>query len=115
MEMNAYHADEISLLNKDQIANCTLWVAESFQDLDKGHIFGETAPYETYCAGNQRGRLFRDMQREYGRCASTVYAETAGKTVPVGWYFESKQPYTDTGKPYLRGVWVHVFYVPNAA
>ena len=38
----------------------------------------ETEPYEPYT--DNKGRLFRECQKEYGRCVSSVYMDTAEGT-----------------------------------
>jgi hypothetical protein len=60
------------------------------------------------------GEIFRAMQAEYGRCASSVYVDREGsKPDRIGWYFVSRQAYEDTGEPYLRGAWVSVVEIPD--
>lgn len=63
----------------------------------------------------EAGALYRALQREYGRCQSSVYIDRAnGETERVGWFFVSRQRYEDTGEPYLRGAWVTVLERPRA-
>ena len=53
------------------------------------------------------GELYRMGLREYGRCTGRVYVDRAGGPPrAIGWVFESRQRYTDTDRPYLRGAWV---------
>ena len=61
------------------------------------------------------GDIFRYSQKEYGRCTGKVHIDTRAPGDPegvysrsrhVGWVFESRQAYEDTGEPYLREVWV---------
>ncbi len=54
------------------------------------------------------GVIFREMQSEYGRCQSSIYVDTPDGVKRVGWFFVSRQQYTDTREPYLRGAWVTV-------
>lgn len=88
----------------------TLMMRESFTNETMGYFFNETDWYEPYT--DSRKRLFRDCQQEYGRCVSAVYIETPTGTKSVGWYFERKEQYEDTGRYgrapeyYIRGVWV---------
>lgn len=78
----------------------------------KGYRFCEEDPYETCHA--DKGSLFRAMQREFGRCASTMYVDKKdGKTLPVGWVFQKRMRYEDarTDTPndyYIREAWVEV-------
>lgn len=61
------------------------------------------------------GALFRSARDEYGRCRSSVYVDTAGGDPRrIGWFFESRQRYDDTGEPYLRGAWVTVVKITPA-
>lgn len=89
-----------------------LMMKESFEDVTKGYLLGETHWYEPYT--DNRGRLFRSLQREYGRCTSRVYVDTPSGTKTVGWYFERKEEYEDSGRYgrpaeyYVRGVWVQI-------
>jgi hypothetical protein len=95
-----------------------LWVQESWVWVetfeaadgsidDRGFRAGESEVYET---GHGRpGELFRSCQREFGRCTSKVYV---GEGKPIGWVFERKAKYTDTGKPYTQQTWVTVHEKP---
>ena len=87
-----------------------LMMQETFTNETKGHLIDQTDWYEPYT--DSRKRLFRECQREYGRCVSAVYVETPTGLKAVGWYFERKEQYEDTGRfgrpaeHYVRGVWV---------
>ena len=70
----------------------------------EGYVFSEVREslddyYET------PGDVYRALQREYGVCRSKVYVDTSDGPKHVGWYFESRQQYEDTGEHYLRGAW----------
>lgn len=85
-----------------------LWVRETFVNETRGYRFGETPAYETYT--DDLGRLFRDMQREYGRCVSSMYVDKRdGRTVQTGWVFSKRMQYEDCDETYTREVWVEVF------
>jgi hypothetical protein len=91
---------------------------EDFTNETKGyHISDGTPWYEPYT--DNRKRLFRDCQREYGRCVSSVDVDTPEGPRKVGWYFERKEQYEDTGRYgrppeyYIRGVWVHLWDAPE--
>jgi hypothetical protein len=85
-----------------------LWVQETYVDETKGYRFGESEVYETWT--NDTGVLFREMQREYGRCVSRVYHDTDHGVEAIGWVFEKTMPYEDARDPkrdtYVRSVWV---------
>jgi hypothetical protein len=96
-----------------------LFIKETFVNETKGYQFGGGEWVEAFT--DNRGRLFREMQKEYGRCKSSVYIDVAdGPPVKIGWYFEKEMEYEDSRvrydfygrevKPekYLRGVWVEV-------
>jgi hypothetical protein len=95
----------------------TLFIRETFVNETKGHIIGESDWYEPYT--DNRKRLFKSCQREFGRCVSSIYVDHPTKgSVKVGWYFERREEYQDAHvryddygrikKPetYTRGVWV---------
>jgi hypothetical protein len=88
-----------------------LFIQETFINADKGYMFGESDVYETYC--DTRGELFRDLQREYGRCLGKMYRDTDEGTKAIGWVFLGRQRYEDTGEPYLREVWVSIHTAPD--
>lgn len=90
-----------------------LFISEVYEDGDKGGIYGESGVYET--GFDSPGDLFRSCRREWGRCAGSVYIDlTDGTTRRIGWVFEKRVNYEDSGrygrppKTYLRRVWVTV-------
>jgi len=86
-----------------------LLIRETFINADEGYVFGESEPYEAWT--DEPGRLFRTMQREYGRCVSSIYIDPpeGGPPIRCGWVFQGKQRYEDTNEPYTREVWVHLY------
>lgn len=60
-----------------------------------------------------RRPTFRELQAEWGRCNSRVYADTVTGVEEIGYYFVKRQRYEDTGEPYLRGAWVTFMDVPE--
>ena len=89
-----------------------IWVQESFVNQTEGYRYGDGEVYETYF--EERGKLFLDMQKEYGRCASQIYIDGPdGKPIQVGWVFEKRTEYEDaradwpdSRRYYVREVWV---------
>jgi len=83
---------------------------ETFINQTKGYHFGDTDWYEPYT--DNIGKLFRNLQQEYGRCSGKVYVDTKEGTKPVGWVFEKRMKYDDArgNDPdrdfYIREVWV---------
>ena len=75
---------------------------------DKDALIGaDPEPYEAFT--DDRGRLFRDCQREYGRCVSRMYREFKdGPDRAVGWVFQGRDKYQDCDETYMREVWVEV-------
>ena len=89
-----------------------LYVQESFVKATEGYHFGESDVYETYT--DDAGELYRDMVREYGRCIGKVYVDRDdGGQIHVGWIFQKRDRYEDTGETYLREVWVTVHEEPD--
>jgi len=89
----------------------SLHVQETFINQTEGYIYGETPVYETYA--ETIGELFRAMQREYGRCVSKMYVGQADDAKAIGWVFERRERYEDTGEVYVREVWVSVHTAPD--
>jgi len=93
-----------------------LYVKEVFVNETDHYIFNDGDWYETYT--DNRSKLFRNMQREYGRCISKIYMDVSvgqfhgaviRKPKQVGWVFEKKMAYEDNSKKfYIRTVWVEV-------
>lgn len=92
--------------------NTTLQINETMVNETKGHIFGESGWYEAYT--NNRGRLFRNLQHEYGRCTGRMYRDLkSGGTIVVGWIFEKRVKYSDCKDTYLQSTWVEVREATN--
>jgi hypothetical protein len=97
-----------------------LQIRETFTNETRGYRSDWSEWYEPYT--DNIGRLFRGMQREYGRCVGRIYVDAprdgsafgAVGSSACGWYFEKKVEYEDSGRfgrPrafYTRGVWVEM-------
>lgn len=83
-------------------------ISETFVNADTDTVFGESGLYEPVT--EDVGRLFRLSQNEWGRCISSIYVDTDAAPRKVGWVFQSRQRYEDTGEPYLREVWVQLHH-----
>jgi hypothetical protein len=83
-------------------------ISETFVNLDKGIRYSETVPYEPWT--HDPGRLFKTLQREYGRCTGHVYVDKDGNTLAVGWVFMKRVPYDDCADTYLREVWITCYH-----
>lgn len=80
---------------------------------DKGYIFSEydepISEAELVTDDDGRvvmGDLYRVSVENYGRCIGKVYVDTDGPPAHVGYVFERRERYEDTGEPYLRETWV---------
>jgi hypothetical protein len=95
------------------------WVKEDLINETAGHSFGGSDWYET--SEDSLGSLFKDFQREYGRCTSRMYVDRDngpwdGPRTPiqVGWVFAKKMVYEDAERPYrefdyyTREAWIQV-------
>lgn len=87
-----------------------LHIQENYINKTEGYSFGESDVYET--AYDNKGELYRSLQREYGRCASRVYIDTDKGAKPIGWVFEGRSKYGDSPDTYLREVWVTIHDAP---
>lgn len=95
-----------------------LLISETFIDRKQNARYGDSEPYEPIHS-DSLPRLFRFLQREYGRCNGKVYIDvtdpTDGKeqTKAIGWVFIKNVPYEDSPKEtYLREVWVTLHDAP---
>lgn len=84
-----------------------LMIQEQWINKSEGYRTGETEVYETFT--NDKGELFRDLQKEYGRCTGKMYVDkTDGSTLCVGWIFEKRQKYDDSPETFLLETWISV-------
>lgn len=82
-------------------------ISETYIDKTRGVRFGDSGEYEPFT--EDRGKLFKSLSREYGRCTGKVYIDTSTGSTPIGWVFEKRMAYEDARKPtdtYVREVWV---------
>ena len=95
-----------------EVQPALLWVSETGVNATEGYQWGDSGPYETFTA--DLGELFRAMRREYGRCVSRIYVDQEGSApIAVGWVFQKRAKYEDTGKPYLQETWITVLDGPD--
>jgi hypothetical protein len=87
-----------------------LFIQETYINRTENYRFGESDVYESGYA--DKGRLFKRLQSEYGRCESRVYIDTDTGTKPIGWVFVGKSKYDDSDDTYLREVWVTLHEAP---
>lgn len=96
-----------------------LWISEAFVNATKEAIFGDSPPYETHT--DDIGKLFKSLQREYGKCTGKVYQDPDARR--IGWVFQKRMRYEDAHRDgngrysekahYIREVWVTVLDAPD--
>ena len=84
-----------------------LLIRESYTNKTEGYRYGDSEWYEPYT--DNKGDLFRNLQREYGRCISKLYRDNCldGSIDVIGWVFEKRMKYTDCNETFLSHTWVH--------
>jgi len=80
-----------------------LLLQETWLNRTEHYIIDSTDVYKT--AFDDKGELFRHLQKEYGRCISRVYTETPGEPQPIGWVFLKRQRYDGSNDTYLLETW----------
>jgi hypothetical protein len=96
-----------------------LEIQESFVNATRGCRTGESDWYEPYT--DDRGKLFRSLVKEHGRCIGKVYIDrrtpVAGDAllaayetdaIPVGWVFLKRTAYDRSQQTFLLETWVTV-------
>jgi len=90
----------------------TIWASEEYVNLDQGYCSGDVGPQETAFTWAEVGQLFRVAQQEHGRCVSSVYIDTPLGVQRIGWCFQKRRHYEDTGEPYMAETWVTLHTAP---
>lgn len=80
-------------------------IQETHINRTEGYMLGEAEPYEPFT--EDTGKLFRELQREYGRCISKAYVDPDGKQ--IGWVFQKLTKYQDSNETYLAETWITVY------
>jgi hypothetical protein len=113
-----------------------LEIKEPYVNATENCLIGDSGWYEPYTG--DRGKLFRSLQREYGRCTSRMYRDVkvtdAGlpglgplftrpvretwTVIAIGWVFSKRDRYADArgsapSDHYVRDVWVEVRETPD--
>jgi hypothetical protein len=52
------------------------------------------------------GEIFRESQKEHGRCQSKVYIDTEDGVAQIGWVFVKRLEYDDSPETYLQETWI---------
>lgn len=84
-----------------------MFIEEVWTNETEGYGCGESGLYEPFT--DNVGKLFKFLQKEYGRCQSSVYVDKDGKAVKVGWYFQKRRKYEDCNEYFLQGTWVTLY------
>jgi len=75
---------------------------------DKGYQFYEDV--EDVDETNPK-KVFRLLQREYGRCSSKLYRDHPGRpAVAHGWVFRKRVRYTDCDEYFVQEAWCELFW-----
>ena len=89
-------------------------IQETYVNRTKGYMYEQTEIVETHT--ETLGELFKKCQKEFGRCESKMFVDTANPHDPmqVGWVFVRDCLYDDGHARnkedwYTREVWVLVF------
>jgi len=87
------------------------WTEVKEEDLGDGgwdrraYGLGESGWYEPFT--EDLGKLFKSLNKEYGRCVSKVYQDAPdGVADPVGWVFQKRVKQSDYKPSYLQETWV---------
>lgn len=87
-----------------------LHIREVYINKTENARFGDSGVYETFT--DDIGKLFKSLQREYGRCTGKVWiSDEDGTAHQIGWTFEKVMLYEDARNKhdtYLREVWVEL-------
>ena len=88
-----------------------LYVSEAYINATEGYCYGESGISEAFTS--DRGQLYRRLRDEYGRCIGKVCRDSpSGPPEAIGWVFQGRTKYEDTGETYLREVWVTLHTEP---
>ena len=82
-------------------------IHETYTNETEGYIIGDSGYFEPFT--DDVGKLFKSLQKEYGKCVSKVYVDDSNdprKAIPIGWVFEKLTEYSDSKEKYLQSVWV---------
>lgn len=87
-----------------------LMVRCSYVNATTERLYSEDDEYQEAFT-DDRGRLFRSCQSEFGRCTSKIRADGRGDEA-LGWVFVKRAEYSDNRRgragTYLQETWVHV-------
>lgn len=92
------------------MTNADVFVRECAVNATEGYLMYEvdTPMRETVWEEfPERGEFYRFCSREFGRCVSKMFVDDAnGEAIHVGYVFQKRERYEDTGDPFVRETWV---------
>jgi hypothetical protein len=84
-------------------------IKETWINKTEGYSYGDSGEYETFADYNEKGRLFKHLQKEFGRCKSAMYIDHSFYgALKIGWVFEKIMRYEDANEKYLQETWVEI-------
>ena len=81
-------------------------IRETWVNKTKGHQCGDSGLYEPFT--DDIGKLFRCLQKEFGKCVSAMYIDKGNSAQKIGWVFEKKMKYEDCKEYYIQETWVEL-------
>lgn len=95
-----------------------IWYTETYcsrKESPEGEItlssYGESEELKAHT--DNIGHLFRDLQKDNGRCVGKIYVDTREGTKQTGWVFLKRKKYTDCNETYLCETWVSLLEKPS--
>jgi len=82
-------------------------IKEEYINATENAEYGESEQYAPYTSNI--GKLFKSLQKEFGRCISKVYIDNKEKSNAIGWVFQKRTRYEDTREIYLQETWVTLY------
>lgn len=90
--------------------NCVIGeIREDYVNATEGYSSGGGDFYTPFT--DNRGELFRNCQKEYGRCISKMYRDYNGQALFCGWVFQKRVQYDDSADYFLQETWVEIRWV----
>lgn len=80
-------------------------IREQYVDESQNCLCDDSGLYKPFT--DDIGKLFRNLQKEFGRCVSKIYIDVPpldSKSRAIGWVFEKKRRYCDSKEEYLSSV-----------
>ena len=89
-----------------------LLVKEVWVNRTENYIAGDSGIYESRF--ETPGEAFKGFRKLYGRPVSKQFVEYGnGESKQIGWVFQKKAKYEDTGETYIAETWVSLHSAPD--